>query len=875
MAGCGPVRHARPAFASLAKPVATVTIRGIRSHGVRFALAIVAVTLGIAFVTGSFAFRDLLSQSVERTVATTLTADVYVRAPGNDEFRGERGSAEGGSVPSSLAEEIAALDDVAAAVPQASGPAALIAADGTVVDPGMGLSVALAPEPDPTTRLVSGSWPTPGQIVLESSTARDAGLGIGDETTVVLGGVPSTVRVVGTFAARSVAVGSVLIGIDEETASEHYAPDATVVRIAVFGAPGVGTDTLAEQVATVLDPQTARVALGADLRADASAQIERSLGFVRSFLLMFAGAALIAGGFVIANAFAMSVRERSHEFAVLRSVGTSTTEILGSVLTQAAVIGVVGSAAGVLLGGRVVILLQVGLNAWGMGFSGNPSPSRTDQLIGFTLGVTMSLVAAALPAMRAARVGPIEAIRTDAMPARRRGRAAVGVVILALGAGVLVAASRVGSAVNGEATGLAFIDGRDPQTLLLLGAGAVMAGVLLIAPSLTRPMVMALAAPVALVVGPLGRLARGNLVRDARRTANTAGGLLIGMSLVAFTGIAAESTRESLRSITDVEVTADLIVGSATGVVPPQAVETVQSTAGVSAVDVVRVGTGLVTDADGTASLQIAGIPADALGRAIDPVVIEGDPAAALARDEAVAMRPKARDWGWSVGDRIRIGPQEAQTEVVIGAIVDSHILGSGIVLADPLFETVIPESERVAIAAYVTAGDTPVTTLRGDLLTAVEPYWVVSVRDRTEAASAYAESVGEIVAIIYGVLALSVVIALLGIVNTLALSVIERTREIGLLRTVGVGTGQLAVVIALEAVLTSVYGTLLGVATGAGISLAVPGALADRGMSAFAVPWADLGVVIAAAVVIGLLASLVPAWRATRIPMLTAVATD
>lgn len=863
----GPVRHARSTPRSRPGPVIAITARGIRSHGVRFLLSIAAVVLGTTFVVGSFTFRDLLSSSIERTVASTLTADVYVEAPdtGGDTPHST------GRIPTTIADDLAGVDGVEAAIPETTGVIALIDADGTVVDTGMGPNAAVTPERDPTTRLATGTWPGPGEIVLEESAARAAALTTGDGTTVVINGTPREVRVTGEFTVPSLAVGSVLVGIDQDTAATEYAPDGTVARIAVHASPGTGPDALLTRVEATLDPQTATAVTGAALRAEASEDIERRLGFIRTFLVMFGAAALIAGAFVIANTFAMTVRERVREFAVLRAVGTPSWKILASVLTPALGIGIVGAAIGTVLGNRAVLGIRAALAAWGMPLPGELVLSVENVIAGLVLGTLVSLAAALVPALRAARTPPVEAMRADALPTGHGRRAALGAVVILIGAASLAAASTTGSTHEGWLS-RSPIGSLDPENLLLAGAGLLIGGVLLVAPSITRPMVTALAAPLA--GGALGRLARGNLARDARRTANTAGGLLVGMALVAFTGVVAESTRESLRSITENEVRADLIVGSATGLVPLDAIDTIRSTTGVEAVDTLRRATATVADAATSRAVTIAGIAPEAFDRSLSPLVVAGVPATALAANEAVVTATAATDQDWDIGTRLDVGPPDAPAALTVGAIVDSNLLAAEVVVPDTQFDAVVPEPERLVSTAYVT-GTGDIASLRTTLLDALDPYLVLSVRDRAEAATAYAESVNEIVSVLYAVLALSVLIALLGIVNTLALSVIERTREIGLMRAVGVGARQLAVVIALEAVLTAVHGTILGIATGLGVSAAVPGALADRGMTTLAIPWGDLGVIVAVAVVIGLVASVGPAWRATRIPVLTAVATD
>jgi putative ABC transport system permease protein len=358
------------------------------------------------------------------------------------------------------------------------------------------------------------------------------------------------------------------------------------------------------------------------------------------------------------------------------------------------------------------------------------------------------------------------------------------------------------------------------------------------------------------------------------------------MALVACTGVIAASTQASVKAIVETEMRAPLIVDSATWVVPQDAVAAVRDAAGPGGLDVVRLGTtsarlasddGGASDARSDASaVDIAGVPARFFETALDPVTLDGDATAALEAGDAVVHRRTAREQGWTVGDVLRIGLAGEPREVRVGAVIDSQIVSDGLVVARPVFDDVVPASQQTVRAAYARpAAGTTVDELRAELRTAVEPFLVVTVRDRAETASAVSDQVDQVLAILYALLALSIVIALLGIVNTLALSVIERTREIGLLRAVGLGRLQLAGVIAIESVLIAVYGTVLGVAVGVAVGAALPGVLADEGLSTLAIPWTQVLLVLAAAVVIGLLASIGPAVRAARLPVLEAVTVD
>ncbi|WP_245993113.1 FtsX-like permease family protein [Xylanimonas allomyrinae] len=445
------------------------------------------------------------------------------------------------------------------------------------------------------------------------------------------------------------------------------------------------------------------------------------------------------------------------------------------------------------------------------------------------------------------------------------------------GSGALVLASRLGSALDARVTGWGWVDALPPRWVLGVGAGLLLLGVLVGSPAVARGVLRVLGAPAAWLLRPFGGLARGNVTRNPRRTAATAGALLIGMALVACTGVIAASTEASVSTVVHTELRAPLLVDSATMQLPADAVPAVRAVPGVGATDVVRLATTGAAAGDGEArSVEVAGVAGGFFASALRVDALQGDPSTALADGEAAVVRRTARTLGVQVGDELRLGLGAHRVTVRVGAVFDSQVVGTGIVLRDDVFDDVVPAGQARVRAVYVTPADgTDVGAVRADLREAVAPFLVLTVRDRDETASAVADQVDQAIAILYALLALSIVIALLGIVNTLALSVIERTREIGLLRAVGLGRLQLAAVIALESVLIAVYGTVLGVATGIAVSAALPGVLADEGLSRLAVPWGQVLAVLGVAVVIGLVASIGPAVRAARLPVLEAVTVD
>ena len=849
-------------------------LRGVRAHIVQFALSILAVLLGVAFVAGTFSLRAMLSDTFGAIIATTVQGDAYVRGA---EESASAGTGFGDNrdgltrIPLSLRETIESADGVSQAFPDLGGPLVLVGSDGTAVANGQAPNFGSALDPaDPSARVVAGRLPTSaGEVALEAATLQTSGLQVGDTTTAVIGGQAQPVTVVGEVDLGAPSAGATLVFLDPASARAAYSPDGLVPSFTVYARDGVTEDQLVENVTSALaaagsDGEAAEAVTGEQARAEATESVNQALGFIGTFLLVFAAISLFVGAFIIANTFAMSVRQRQRELALLRAVGASPAQVFGSVLAQAAVVGLVGAGLGVLAGIGLVAVLRRVLAAMGMELSGGIPVEPTTVALSIATGTVISVVAAAIPARRAALIPPVQAMRDDVVSVERslHVRAAIGAVLL--GGGILAVFLATDDRVD------------DAGTWLGIGAAATLVGTLMLAPVIARGTLAVLAAPFVATIRPLGRLARGNVTRNPRRTSNTAGALMIGMALVGATTVLAATAQASTREIVETESTADFVVQSATFEIPGGAVSAIRSLDSVGRADVVTFGSGLVSGpADSEPGPRtLAGVSEGAIGTTLDVEVLAGsmtDLAGGAAVQDDVAEAA-----GWAVGDVLEITTDAAGGQVEIRAIIDSQILGADLVLTEEETEALLPPTQLAVVAIFVAAAPGVTTeTLRADLTAAVSPFVIISVQTNDELATSLADQVNRVLVILYALLGLSVVIAGLGIVNTLALSVIERTREIGLLRAVGLGRAQLAGTISIESVLTALFGTVVGVTLGVALASALPFVFDDVGLSTLAVPWPQVGGMLALAVVVGVVASLWPGARAARLPVLEAIAQE
>ncbi|WP_075889780.1 ABC transporter permease [Actinomyces provencensis] len=859
-----------------------VSLRGIRARLGRFLLAVLAVALGVGFVAGTFSLRAVLADTFNGIVDAAADADAYLRSstPGSADTDTAGTRPE---IPASLAEEVADVPGVATAVAEASGTLVLVGSDGTAVTTSGAPTLGVIARSDvPTFTPSAGRFPhSDDEILLEDRAARQAGLGVGDTTKIVTTEGLLEVRVVGTASFPAATAGALIVGLTQDLADRLYAPHGTVSTISVYADGGTSEEQLRENLQDWLgthadraDTSGVEAVTGDTVREESRDSVDQILGFVQTFLLVFASVSLFVGAFLVTNTFSMSIHERMREFAMLRAVGASPTQVMVSVLAQALVIGILGSALGVGLGVGIASAIAAVLEHFGMEIGSGIALTWQTVVISFAVGIAVSLVSAAIPGRRAATAAPVEAMR----PQRPTEK---GLLLRGLLGGVLVVAGGAGvvwSALRRTADGSA-VD--HAGTILGVGAAVLVLGVLVVAPVLARWVVPVLGWPFSHFLRPLGRIAVGNVVRNPRRTASTAGALMIGMVLVAASGVLAASTRASISDLVDSDLRSDLVVQTASGAVAPQeAVTQMEQQPAVASFDEFRGGAGKVAGPGATgqgSDVVLVSAPTQFYEHSVGVTLDEGD-LASFDRGEAMVLRSVAKDQGWELGDEltIRTSTAEHPLEVRIGSVVDSQIMvGTGVLLTPDVFAEVVPESSSYFISAHFTARDGDVAALRSQLTDVARQYYVFSVMDSEQMVSALSQQVDSMLAVIYALLGLSVVIAVLGIVNTLVLSIIERTREVALLRIVGLGRMQMAGVITIESVMTALFGTILGVAVGVGVASALPTVFRDQGLSTLVVPWGTLAVMVLLTVVVGLVAAVVPSVRAARLPLLEGLAAE
>ena len=860
-----------------------VAWRSVRAHAKQFFLTTFAVMLGVAFLSGTLALRASMSETFSKLTSSTITSDLYVQGPKIATDDGKGGGSSSSSlqtqpIDGSLAEQIKRVDGVEAANPGAQMTGVLVGANDTPVS-SMGAPTLFLPlyDEEPGLTWAQGHRPQgEGEIALESGALKNSGLKVGDKTHIVIQGQPTEVTVVGEFHFESSMASATVIGMDPDWLLPIAAPDGRVSGISIDLADGASVDTVKSEITKVV-PDGTQVKTRAELIKEQNKTIESQLGFIQTFLMVFVVVAMFVGSFIIMNSFAMSVRQRVKEFALLRAVGASPGSVFGIVFLQAVVIGVVGSALGVAAGAGLLAGLAKLLDAMGMPLLEGTGLTGPIIAISLTVGLAVTIVGALLPAREAALTHPVEAMR-GVSGSREKSlvlRTILGGLLLAAGAAAIAAAW-----VNADLTQRGLIMG--------LGAGGTVLGLLIVSPTLARPVVAVLGLPFRLL-RPAGRLAVRNIVHNPRRTANTSGALMVGMALVCAGATLAASFSTSTADEVDKSLKADFLVQPATmsslnARLSNGKVKEIAAIDGVKETSSYSIYTDAVTTPDDKQDPTAAAFVIDpaTFARAYDVKLSSGSMEDLDATHVAVK-----KDAGLKVGDKVTITGPNGAVEATVGAVINPRGFNANYFYSPELAASVGSWGSPGASTDPAHVLDSPMgmfltlddgaslDTVRGEVRSIVADTYQYAVRDASEISSQIGQQVNQMLAILYGLLGLSIVIAILGIVNTLVLSVSERTREIGLMRAVGLGKTQLAGEIITESVLTALYGTVLGGATGVVLAAALKKILEDQGLTSLSIPWGQMVGMLVLSVVVGVIAALWPALRASRLPVLDAIATE
>jgi putative ABC transport system permease protein len=834
--------------------VTRVVLRSLLARKLRLLLSTSAIVLGVAFVAGALTLTDTLGRVFDDLfVKVNAQTDLEVR--GAVAIEGATGpTALRRPVPAELLGTIAAVPGVRAVTGDVSSYAQIVLADGTAYSTGGAPASGLNYDGEPATSPMSlrqGRAPAgPGDVAVDVTTAQKTGFDIGDRIALLLASGRQSFVLTGTFGlGDSDSVGGAsIVAFEQKTAERLLGRPGEYDTMRVAADDGASVPDLQRRVAQSL-PGTLEVATGEEIAAESATAVKVGLGFFSTLLLAFAGVALFVGAFLIFNTFSILVAQRQRELAVLRALGASRTQVTSSVLAEALVVGLLASAIGIALGLLVALGLRELVGSFGATLPPGPLVVSTRTVLwSLGVGVGVTAVAALLPARKASAVRPIEAMRA-AVPGQadlRRGTV-IGVLLLLPGLGLLVAGSR----------------GRLP----LLGAGCVLTilAVAALAPLLSTAAARLLGAPLTSRVP--GRLGRLNAMRNPRRTATTAAALMIGLAMVSAVSLVGASAKASFSSDIPAALGADLVIQlQGEQGIPVPVAQQLAALPQVARADGLHLGQARV----GASLTNVTTMPGSAVGGAMVLERVTGD-VNALAPGRILVDQDEAARQGLRVGSEVmvQLPRSEPRSHVVVGTYV-ANLLASQYVL-DTAAAVGFPTAQDTVLLLTGKAG-VSAAALRSAVQAVTAALPSAEVRDPLELTDSAISQVDNAMAFLNVLLLLSIAIAVLGIVNTLALSVIDRTRELGLLRAVGLSRGQTRRMITSEAVIVAVFGALLGIFVGVGFGVALQRGLADQGITVPAVPYGRLGLFIVAAAATGVVAAVLPARRAARLHVLTAI---
>ncbi|MEV6565464.1 ABC transporter permease [Streptomyces kronopolitis] len=842
-------------------------LRNVLAHKARLMMTALAVLLGVAFVAGTLIFSDTVGAAVKKASAKSLDG-VAVSVQALDAEGGPRTDKNGKRstlLDDKLADRVRALPGVQSLRRDVTGTATLAAPDGIPIGNGwQNLAANFQPDKDGHDArypLAQGRGPAAGnEIALDEATAEAAHYKVGDTVRFATDGPVLTKKLVGivTTDDPQVTTGGSLALFDTATAQKLYLHPGQFDELVVSAAPGTDQQALTAKVREILPKDRAEATSGTALAAEQSRMVTAQNKALSQTLLVFAGIALFVGIFIIANTFTMLISQRSREIALLRAVGASRRQVVRSVLAEAGLLGLLSSVIGFGLGTAIAVGLRAVLDANGAGFPDGPVIiTPTTVLSSLAVGIGVTVLAAWLPSRKAAKIAPVEALNTVEAPPAPRGlviRNSLGALVTGLGVAVMFYVSTLKSS--------------DDLPTAMLGSMLTLTGVIILAPLLSRPLVSLAGILTTRLFGISGKLATQNALRNPRRTAATASALMIGLTLITGMTVVGNSTQQAMDKMTANGLTADYKVGTSTYTgLDPALSKKVADLPGVAATAPLR-STGFQA---GGRFTSLNGTDLATIGKVARLDFTSGSPARAGAGEIAVSQSA-AKENGWHAGETVEATFDDEKKEklTIAGVYADNPVVGDAFgatSLVDPHMTQL--KNEELLVKTQ----GSPTLETEKQIRHALGDSPLLKVQDHADLRKENAGQIDTVLYVVYGLLGMAIVIAVVGVVNTLAMSVFERTREIGMLRAIGLARSGIKQMVRLESVVLSLFGAVLGIGVGIFLSWA-GGSLLGKGLPTYELllPWGRLGLFLLLALVVGVLAALWPARRAARLNMLEAI---
>ncbi|MEU6366098.1 FtsX-like permease family protein [Streptomyces sp. NPDC046931] len=837
-------------------------LRNVLAHKARLLMTVLAVMLGVAFVSGTLVFTNTISDAYQKSSAKGFDqVDVAIRPEGRQDTGDTIGKEP--RLTGALLDKAAKVQGAKTAIGVVSGFTAIADKNGKLVGDGFQSQGGnYWRTEDPRYPIVSGHAPQgAAQVLIDSKTAERAGYKVGDTVRLSIDGPVLTPKITGIFTTDdgNVAAGGSLALFDTATAQRLFHKDGSYDEIDVKAASGTRQIALRNALDEILPKDAASTITGKQLADDQARQIADATSSMRTALLVFAGIALFVGTFIIANTFTMLVAQRTRELALLRAVGASRRQVTRSVLIEAFAVGAVAAVTGLVAGIGVGAGLRSLMGSLGGTVPDGPLVITPGTVVtALAVGVLITMLAAWLPGRRAAKIPPVAAMSSVHAKATTKSlvvRNTIGALFAAAGIATVLYATTLNSS-----------DGQAPMGL---GAVLLVIGVFVLTPLLSRPLIAA-AAPLMRVFGIAGKLARQNSVRNPRRTAATASALMIGLTLITGLTVMAGSLQNAIDKMASSAIKADYVVSMANrSELSPEVEKTLRTTDGVTAISPLRNAPARIEDE----TEYVTGVNGAAIGKLTDLTVDDGT--FKVGGSQVVVDDETAKHHHWKAGSRFTAAYEDGRKQqLTVTGVYQSTEMMRGIMLDNAALTPHLSDPGDMQVMVKMSDGAT--ASAKNALEKALGDNPAIQVQDKQDISNSIAQIFTLMLNMLYGLLAMAVIVAVLGVINTLAMSVFERSQEIGMLRAIGLDRKGIKRMVRLESLVISLFGGVLGIGLGVFFGWAA-GELLGTKMATYelVLPWGRMAVFLALAAVVGVLAALWPARRAARLNMLTAIKSE
>ncbi|WP_055490253.1 ABC transporter permease [Streptomyces sp. TP-A0356] len=837
-------------------------LRNVLAHKARLLMTVLAVMLGVAFVSGTLVFTNTISDAYQKSSAKGFDqVDVAIRPEG----RKDTGDTVGREpkLTQALLAKAAKARGADTAIGVVSGFTAIADKDGKLIGNGFQSQGGnYWGTKDPRYPIVSGHAPQGlNQVLIDSRTAKRGGYKVGDTVRLSIDGPVLAPEITGIFTTDdgNVAAGGSLALFDTATAQRLFHKAGSYDEIDVKAASGTSQIALRNALDEILPKDTASTITGQQLADDQAKRIADATSSMRTALLVFAGIALFVGTFIIANTFTMLVAQRTKELALLRAVGASRRQVTRSVLIEAFVVGAVAAVTGLLAGIGIGAGLRSLVGSLGGSVPDGPlviTPGTVAAAL--AVGILITMLAAWLPGRRAAKIPPVAAMSSV------HAKATTKSLVVRNTIGALFASAGVATVVY--ATTLNSTDGQAPMGI---GAALLVIGVFVLTPLLSRPLIAA-AAPALRVFGIAGKLARQNSVRNPRRTAATASALMIGLTLITGLTVMAGSLQTAIDKMASSAIRADYVVSMANrNPLSPDVEKTLKSAAGVTATSPLRNAPARI---DGQTE-YLTGVDGATIGKLTNLTLVNGT--FQVGGTRVVVDDDTAKSHHWTAGSRLTVSYEDGKKQqLTVAGVYHGTEMMRGIMLDNATLSPHQSDLSDMQVMVKTSGGAT--ASAKSTLEKALGDNPAIKVQDKQDISNSIAQNFTLMLNMLYGLLAMAVIVAVLGVINTLAMSVFERSQEIGMLRAIGLDRKGIKRMVRLESLVISLFGGVLGIGLGVFFGWAA-GQLLGTKLATYelVLPWARMAVFLLLAGTVGVLAALWPARRAARLNMLTAIKSE